>query len=142
MKKLTFNTITLVGRTNMPTLEISCEEEGTPITETYYLQPFRGYRFQCSGSPEGDGDYGCSGILHLDQLKESLDYAQRTTILEAMATQALCKLSKYANAQLPPMGVTAHVWYEFIDLVHRWAYNEKSNFIIVDRQIPIDDKED
>lgn len=139
MKKLSFTSLTLEGKSQMPTLEITCEEEGTPITEAYYLQPFRGYRFQCSGSPDGDGDYGCSGILHLDQLKV-LDYTQRTTVLEAMAVQAICKLSKYANAQLPPMGVTAHIWYEFIDLVHRWAYNEGSNFIIVDRQIPIDDK--
>lgn len=139
MKKLSFTSLTLVGKSNMPTLELTCEEEGTPIVETYYLQPFRGYRFQCSGSPEGDGAYGCSGILHFNQLKDALDYTQRTTVLEAMAVQAICKLSKYANAQLPAMGVTTHIWYEFIDLVHRWAFGEGSNFIIVDRQIPIDE---
>jgi hypothetical protein len=46
----------------MPTLKLSLRnEEGKEIHR--YLQPFRNYSFQFSGSDDGDGSYGDSGVI-------------------------------------------------------------------------------
>lgn len=47
----------------MPTLDI-CLTRTKDGEETHrYLQPFRNYSFQLSGSDDGDGDYGSSAVI-------------------------------------------------------------------------------
>ena len=47
----------------MPTLDIKLTriKDGEEIHR--YLQPFRNYSFQLSGSDDGDGDYGSSAVI-------------------------------------------------------------------------------
>ena len=66
MKKNLVNLIDInngefVEGASIPTLKI-LDEEGNVRG---YLQPFRGYRFQVSGSVKGDGDHGSSEVLGL-----------------------------------------------------------------------------
>lgn len=50
-------------RQQMPTLDITLTrtKDGEEIHR--YLQPFRNYSFQLSGSDDGDGDYGSSAVI-------------------------------------------------------------------------------
>ena len=66
MKKNLVNLIDInngefVEGASIPTLALK-DEEGNVRG---YLHPFRGYRFQVSGSVEGDGDHGSSEVLGL-----------------------------------------------------------------------------
>ena len=54
-------TADFVEGASIPTLALK-DEEGNVRG---YLHPFRGYRFQVSGSVEGDGDHGASEVLGL-----------------------------------------------------------------------------
>ena len=56
----------LYGKTGysqvMPTLKLTLQSEnGNEIHR--YLQPFRNYSFQLSGTEDGDGSYGDSGVI-------------------------------------------------------------------------------
>lgn len=129
---LEFGELTLTGDTNIPTLEIICGEH------SFYLQPFRAYRFQVSGTPDGMGDYGSSPVIQYREL--NLHYAITTGILDSAARDAL---SRFADGRgvMPHIGTCTHVYYEFIDLCHRWLYGTKSNYLVFDedRVIKIDD---
>jgi hypothetical protein len=46
----------------MPTLLLVCEDENGKEVRRY-LQPFRNYSFQLSGTDDGDGCYGDSGVI-------------------------------------------------------------------------------
>ena len=48
------------GTYSIPTVVIE-----TLTGRKYFLQPFRGYRFQISGSAKGSGDYGSSTVVGL-----------------------------------------------------------------------------
>ena len=54
-------TADFVEGASIPTLALK-DEEGNVRG---YLHPFRGYRFQVSGSAEGNGDYGSSEVVGL-----------------------------------------------------------------------------
>ena len=63
---LTYKSATLYAKEGysqqMPTLEVVCtRENGTEVKR--YLQPFRNYSFQFSGTDSGDGDYGSSAVI-------------------------------------------------------------------------------
>lgn len=130
---LEFGELTLEGIFNIPTLEIICGDR------SFYLQPFRAYRFQVSGSATGSGDYGSSPVIHYKELS-SLHYAVTTGILDSAARDAL---SRFADGRgvMPHIGACTHAYYEFIDLCHRWLYGTKSNYLVFDedRVIKIDD---
>ena len=74
----------------MPTLEVVCtRENGTEVKR--YLQPFRNYSFQFSGTDSGDGDYGSCGVIaeSLSAIaqsfcKDSAYYLFRGMILQAI----------------------------------------------------------
>lgn len=47
-------------------------EDGT-ATRSYYLSPFRGYRFQVSGNADGECDYGSSEVIGLGNVVAACD---------------------------------------------------------------------
>ena len=75
----------------IPTLEVVCtREDGTEVKR--YLQPFRNYSFQFSGSDSGDGDYGSCGVIAeslsviaQNFCKDSAYYLFRGMILQAIS---------------------------------------------------------
>ena len=48
----------------MPILKIT-KDDGDGFRRVGYLSPFRGYRFQVSGTINGSGDYGSSSVVGL-----------------------------------------------------------------------------
>lgn len=125
MKKIEFGALTLEGRSGIPTLEIKCEDR------SYYLTPFRGYRFQVSGSTDGDGDYGSSPVIHYKDTFGNMHYAITTSIIDSAARDAL---SRFCDGRgiMPSIGVLTHIWYEFIDESHKWLFGKKSNYLVLD----------
>lgn len=75
----------------MPTLEVVCtREDGKEIHR--FLQPFRNYSFQFSGTDSGDGDHGSCGVISesLSAIaqnfsKDSAYYLFRGMILQAIS---------------------------------------------------------
>ena len=124
-EKITFGKLTLEGRSGIPTLEIKCGDR------SYYLTPFRGYRFQVSGSRDGDGDYGSSPVVHYHELLGGLHNAVTTGIIDSAARDALSCFCDGRGA-MPHIGVFTHIWYEFIDESHKWLFGKKSNYLILD----------
>ena len=50
----------------VPVLELHVEDYERKVKRnTIYLSPFRGYRFQVSGSLDGNGDYGSTEVVGL-----------------------------------------------------------------------------
>lgn len=132
MKKIEFGNLTLEGRTGIPTLEIKCGER------SYYLTPFRGYRFQVSGSRDGDGDYGSSPVIHYKKTFGTLHHAVTTGVIDSAARDALSRFCD-GRGMMPSIGVFSHVWYEFIDESHKWLFDTESNYIILDKDRTLKD---
>lgn len=135
MKNIEFGTLTLEGRTGIPTLEIKCEDR------SYYLTPFRGYRFQVSGSRDGVGDYGSSPVIHYKENLGGLHYAITTSIIDSAARDALSRFCDGRGA-MPHIGPLTHIFYEFIDESHKWLFGTKSNYLILDQDRTVVDKTD
>ena len=124
---ITFGKITLEGKTGIPTLEIICEDR------SFYLTPFRGYRFQVSGTKDGDGDYGSSPVVHFKKNFGGMHYAITTGVIDSAARDAL---SRFCDGRgiMPHIGPLTSIWYEFIDESHRWIFGDKSNYLILDEE--------
>ena len=135
MKKIEFGTITLEGRSGIPTLELKVEDR------SYYLTPFRGYRFQVSGSRDGDGDYGSSPVIHYKEALGGLNYAVTTGIIDSAARDALSRFCD-GRGVMPHIGPLTHIWYEFVDESHKWLFGTKSNYLILDQDRTVEDKTD
>lgn len=132
MKKIEFGTLTLEGRTGIPTLEIKCGDR------SYYLTPFRGYRFQVSGSRDGDGDYGSSPVVHFKENFGGMHYAITTGIIDSAARDALSRFCD-GRGVMPHVGPLTHIWYEFIDESHKWLFDRKSDYVILDKDRTVKD---
>lgn len=123
--QITFGNLTLEGRSGIPTLEIKVDDR------SYYLTPFRAYRFQVSGSKDGDGDYGSSPVLHFRENFKEMHYALTTGVIDSAARDALSRFCD-GRGMMPHIGVMTHIWYEFIDESHKWLFGTKSNYAILD----------
>jgi hypothetical protein len=123
MKKIEFGSLTLEGRTGIPTLEIVAGNR------SYFLTPFRGYRFQVSGSTDGDGDYGSSPVIHYKEALGGLHYAVTTGIIDSAARDALSRFCD-GRGVMPHIGPLTHIWYEFVDESHKWLFGRGSNYIV------------
>ena len=134
-KDIWFGEITLEGRTGIPTLEIRCDGR------SYYLTPFRGYRFQVSGSKDGDGDYGSSPVIHYKENLGGLHYAITTGIIDSAARDALGRFCD-GRGVFPHIGPLTHIWFEFIDESHKWLFGTKSNYLILDKDRTVVDHTD
>ena len=123
MKTIEFGALTLEGRSGIPTLEIKCGDR------SYYLTPFRGYRFQVSGSTDGDGDYGSSPVIHYKETLGGLHYVVTTGVIDSAARDAL---SRFCDGRgiTPHIGPLTHIWHEFIDESHKWLFGTKSDYLI------------
>ena len=64
MKKVTMKEIRFYGFRNMP-IAVLIDENGN---EVGYLSPFRNYKFQVSGTFEGDRDIGSSKVVGLGNI--------------------------------------------------------------------------
>lgn len=135
MKTIDFGALTLEGRSGIPTLEIKCGDR------SYYLTPFRGYRFQVSGSRDGDGDYGSSPVIHYKENLGGLHYAITTSIIDSAARDALSRFCD-GRGVMPHIGPLTHIFYEFIDESHKWLFGTKSNYLILDQDRTVEDKTD
>ena len=132
---ITFGGLTLEGRSGIPTLEIKCDNR------SYFLTPFRGYRFQVSGSRDGDGDYGSSPVIHYKEALGGLHYAVTTGIIDSAARDALSRFCD-GRGVMPHIGPLTHIWYEFVDESHKWLFGTKSNYLILDQDRTVEDKTD
>jgi hypothetical protein len=75
----------------MPTLDIKLTriKDGEEIHR--YLQPFRNYSFQLSGSDDGDGDYGSSAVIaeSLSAIAQNFSPDSTYTIFRGLIMQAI-----------------------------------------------------
>lgn len=83
---LTFDNPPSVGE--MPSLTVNIEKDGNVLTKGY-LQPFRGYCFQVSGSKNGDGDYGSSPNIHFRAALRDMSEEVCKNLLKGQALLAL-----------------------------------------------------
>lgn len=125
MKKVTFGNLTLEGRSGIPTLELKVEDR------SYYLTPFRAYRFQVSGSKDGDGDYGSSPVIHFRESFKELPCSITTGVIDSAARDALYRFCE-GGREIPFIGTLNHIYYEFLDESHKWLFGTKSNYIVLD----------
>ena len=121
----------------MPVLEVKVDDKVVG-----YLSPFRGYRFQVSGTFEGEGDYGSSEVIGLKNaiLKstgtsdESLYYrsncnAHDTSIemLLGLATIAVAKFCRNRNYIMPDINLYCwkdeHVLNDFLEACYNMLDN-------------------
>ena len=121
----------------MPVLEIKVN--GKVVG---YLAPFRGYRFQVSGTFDGDGDYGSSEVVGLKNAilkstgtsNNSLYYrsncnAHDTSIemLLGLATIALAKFCRNRNYIIPDINLYCwkddHVLNDFLEACYNMLDN-------------------
>lgn len=91
---LTYKSATLYAKEGysqqMPTLEVVCtRENGTEVKR--YLQPFRNYSFQFSGTDSGDGDYGSSAVIaeSLSAIAQSFSPDSTYAIFRGLIMQAI-----------------------------------------------------
>lgn len=132
MKKIEFGTLTLEGRSGIPTLEIKCGNR------SYFLTPFRGYRFQVSGSRDGDGDYGSSPVIRFKENFGGMHFTITTGVIDSAARDALSRFCD-GRGMMPSIGVMTNVWYEFIDESHKWIFGTDSNYIVLDNDRTVKD---
>ena len=132
IQTIEFGNLTLEGRTGIPTLEIKVEDR------SYYLTPFRGYRFQVSGSKDGDGDYGSSPVVHFKENFGGMHYAITTGVIDSAARDALSRFCD-DRGMMPHIGPLTHIWYEFIDESHKWLFGTGSNYIVLDEDRTVKD---
>lgn len=89
-------------------------ETGEPEKLRYWLSAFRWYRFQVSGGPDGQGDYGSTPVFGLQTLgsiaqKGPSNYGQESTvkfIIEAVARDAIDEF-------MFKMGSTSECYFRF-----------------------------
>ncbi len=115
----------LVNNDAIPTLKICFDNNGG-----YYLQPFRKYCFQVSGSITGDGDYGSSSTLPYENLKDMKVSA--TTAILADAAKAAIKDFESRNSEwvMSNVSIPRRTFAQFIDNCHMWIYGKKSDYIV------------
>lgn len=135
MIRAEFGKLTLEGKTGIPTLEIKCGDR------SYYLQPFRAYRFQVSGSKDGDGDYGSSPVLHYRDTFKGMPCSITTGVIDSAARDALYRFCE-GRCGIPFIGTLTNVYYEFLDESHKWLWGTKSNYLILDEDRTVEDRTD
>ena len=115
----------LIENETIPTLKIAFDNGGG-----YYLQPFRKYRFQVSGSIDGEGDYGSSNNLPYENLKD-LPVSTTTAILTDAAKAAIKDFESRNNDWvISNVSIPRWAFAKFIDDCHIWIYGKKSDYIV------------
>ena len=135
MRKTKFGEIRFdaeVFDTPIPTIEVVLYEgedgeDNEKIIKIGYLHPFRGYRFQVSGAPEGVLDHGSSQVI-------GLSHCLRATYKEGYGS----------NSNLDPQGISQELLrgqaaLAVIEFCHHWKAEVPSMFSsIVDDKKQID----
>ena len=115
----------LIENETIPTLKIAFDNGGG-----YYLQPFRKYCFQVSGSIDGEGDYGGSNDLPYENLKD-LPVSTTTAILTDAAKAAIKDFESRNNDWvISNVSIPRWAFAKFIDDCHIWIYGKKSDYIV------------
>ena len=115
----------LIENETIPTLKITFDNG-----RGYYLQPFRKYCFQVSGTIEGEGDYGSSNILPYENLKD-LSVSTTTAIITDAAFAAIKDFeSRNSDWVISNVSIPKQSFYTFIDNCHKWIYGKKSDYIV------------
>ena len=115
----------LIENETIPTLKLAFDNGGG-----YYLQPFRKYRFQVSGSIDGEGDYGSSNNLPYENLKD-LPVSTTTAILTDAAKAAIKDFESRNNDWvISNVSIPRWAFAKFIDDCHIWIYGKKSDYIV------------
>ena len=115
----------LIENETIPTLKLAFDNGGG-----YYLQPFRKYCFQVSGSIDGEGDYGSSNDLPYENLKD-LPVSTTTAILTDAAKAAIKDFESRNNDWvISNVSIPRWAFAKFIDDCHIWIYGKKSDYIV------------
>lgn len=122
-----FGVLTLEGGTNIPTLEIKGGDK------SYYLTPFRGYRFQVSATRDGEWDCGSSPVLHFREAFKGLPASITTGIIDSAARDAIYRFCE-GGREIPYIGTLNHIYFEFLDECHKWLFGTRSNYVILDEE--------
>lgn len=126
LKHAEFIEMTYEGHSNIPTIKI------TDGVHTGYLSPFRGYSFQVSGTKDGDGDYGSSGIIKFKELYVAInDKSMTFAIMKAAAVDAVAEWCRRFNATLPNTHIawSDTMFRKFLKESFKWAIGEDSGII-------------
>ena len=116
----------IIENENIPTLKICFDNGGG-----YYLQPFRKYCFQVSGSITGDGNYGSSSTLPYENLKD-MNISATTAILSDAAKAAIKDFESRNSDWVVSSSVSIprRMFAKFVDDCHTWIYGKKSDYIV------------
>ena len=89
---------------------VAKEEEETVIIRSGYLSPFRGYKFQVSGTEDGDWDLGSSkviGLANIDYFRKGSGFSPYASnadrydaIIELFKGQAMLALNEFYGAKI------------------------------------------
>jgi hypothetical protein len=123
-----------------PQLEVTGEKYNKE--HTYYLSPFRGYGFQVSGGPNGEGSFGTSEFVGLKNIVKGLDKNVAQAILYGMALNALHDHSRHYNESWYPSFEEKQKLDKFAtasyDWVSDWMDQERLNR--VETRLPKEEK--
>ena len=122
----------------MPTLLIDVVDPEGKTIATGYLTPFRKYRFQVSGSMEGDGDFGSTQVIPFSEFA-TLPRVAIAEILRSLAAAAVTAFAQsgyiYRHIDDEEYAVipadtsfgwiqSDGVWYKYIKEVYTYLYPE------------------
>jgi hypothetical protein len=115
----------IINNETIPTIKIAFDNGGG-----YYLQPFRKYCFQVSGTIDGEGDYGSSNTLPYENLKD-LPVSTTTAIITDAAKAAIKDFeSRNSEWVISNVSIPRRTFAKFIDDCHMWIYGKKSDYIV------------
>lgn len=104
---------------DFPQLEITGHMEGK--THTYYLSPFRGYGFQVSGGPNGEGSFGRSEFLGLTNIVNDLSESVGKAVFYGMVLNAIHDHNRRYKENWYPNYDEQKKIDEFAEAAYKWV---------------------
>ena len=123
----------IVPGTSIPTIEIIDPKLESDNEVVGYLQPFRGYKFQVSGTAKGSMDLGSTRVIGLGHLinithktgptfnsNRNMEGISKELILAmiSLAVTNFCH-SSYGYGYIPPQMTNSRI-DEFVDSCYKW----------------------
>lgn len=91
--KCRFGEVTIDYHSDIPQVEVIIESyDGSKFIRKGWLSPFRGYRFQVSGTRNGRGDYGSSPVM---RYSKELASVHPTLIEDLLRGQAIIAVEHF-----------------------------------------------
>jgi hypothetical protein len=102
----------------IPQLEVIAT--GGEKAHTFYLSPFRAYGFQVSGTDDGQGSFGTSEFIGLQNIYRNNNERIAKAIFRAMAGNALTAHNQYYQKLWEPSFEEGKIFDTFIDSSYDW----------------------